>query len=66
MAMILRLGEKYVTALHCLQETNFKYVDVQEWKKKVEKYITQIPNQENGIVIIILPGRELRTTSKID
>lgn len=62
-----KIGGKYVTALHCLQETNFKYVDVQEWKKKVEKYITQIPNQENvEPVIIILPGRELRTTSKID
>lgn len=25
-----KIGGKYVTALHCLQETNFKYVDVQE------------------------------------
>lgn len=63
-----KIGGKYVTALHCLQETNFKYVDVQEWKKKkVEKYNTQIQNQENvELVIIILPGRELRTVSKID
>lgn len=36
-------------------------------KKKVEKYNTQIQNQENvELVIIILPGRELRTVSKID
>ena len=44
-----KIGGKYVTALHCLQETNFKYVDVQEWKKKGGKiYHSNTKSRECG------------------